>query len=43
MKNQLHQFTSYIDKGRKIQKQGNKIDNELNQFSKQYLLTDVSN
>jgi mitofusin len=43
MKNQLHQLTSYIDKGRKIQKQGNKIDNELNQFSKQYLLTDVSN
>jgi len=40
---EINQLKSYIDKGNKIQKQGDKINNELNQFSKQYLVTDSTN
>jgi hypothetical protein len=40
---EINQLKSYMDKGNKIQKQGDKINNELNQFSKQYLVTDSTN
>ncbi|CAF1422234.1 unnamed protein product [Adineta steineri] len=40
LKIEIHQLKSYIDKGKKIQKQGDKINNELNQFTKQYLIAD---
>ncbi|CAF1064851.1 unnamed protein product [Adineta ricciae] len=43
LKNAIYQFKSYIEKGKKIQKQGDKINNELNQFSKQYLISDLTN
>jgi hypothetical protein len=39
IKNEINQLKSFIDKGNKIKKQGDKIDIELNQFSKQYLFT----
>ncbi|CAF2403671.1 unnamed protein product [Rotaria sp. Silwood2] len=42
-RNETNQLKSYIDKGKKIKKQIDKIDNELNQFSKQYLLVDSTN
>jgi len=43
IKSEINQLKSYINKGNKIKKQGDKIDSELNQFSKQYLSTDLSN
>ena len=39
-KNEINQLKDFLDKGKKIKKQGDKIDSELNQFSKQYLLSD---
>ncbi|CAF0994698.1 unnamed protein product [Rotaria sordida] len=43
IKNEINHLKSYIDKGKKLTKQIDKIDNELNQFAKQYLLTDSTN
>ncbi|UJR20811.1 hypothetical protein I4U23_023923 [Adineta vaga] len=43
LKNEIYQLKSYMDKGKKIQKQGDKINNELHQFSKQYLIPDLTN
>lgn len=43
IKKEVNHLQSYIDKGRKIKKQIDKIDNELNQFSKQYLTVDATN
>ncbi|CAF1278851.1 unnamed protein product [Adineta ricciae] len=34
---EIDQLLKYIDKGKKLKKQGDQIDNELNDFSKQYL------
>ncbi|CAF0879392.1 unnamed protein product [Rotaria sp. Silwood1] len=42
-RNEINHLKSYIDKGKKIKKQIDKIDNELNQFSKQYLTVDSTN
>jgi D-Tyr-tRNAtyr deacylase len=43
LKDEISQLKIFIDKGKKIKKQGDKIDSELNQFSKQYLLIDSTN
>jgi mitofusin len=43
IKDDISQLKIIIDKGKKIKKQGDKIDSELNQFSKQYLLIDATN
>jgi len=42
-KNDINQFKIYITNGQKIKKQGDKIDNELNQFIKHYLFIDSTN
>lgn len=39
----LKQLHIYHQRGHKLHKQGEKIDNELNQYSKQYLLSDCTN
>ena len=40
VRNEIDQLLIYIDKGKKLKKQGDQIDNELSDFSKQYLLAD---
>jgi mitofusin len=37
---EIDQLLRYIDKGKKLKKQGDHIDNELSEFSKQYLSSD---
>ncbi|CAF3708040.1 unnamed protein product [Rotaria socialis] len=43
IKNEINHLKSYIDKGKKLKRQVDNIDSELNQFSKQYLLLDSIN
>ncbi|CAF1364439.1 unnamed protein product [Rotaria magnacalcarata] len=43
IKNEINHLKSYIDRGKKLKKQVDNIDSELNQFSKQYLLLDSIN
>lgn len=43
LKGDVQRLRSCIDKGSKIQKQGDKISNELSLFAKQYLVADPSN
>jgi hypothetical protein len=40
IKIEIDQLLKYIDKGKKLKKQGDKIDNELSEFSNQYLSSD---
>ena len=42
-RNSINRFRTYQTHGQKIKKQGDKIEYELNQFIKQYLLTDSTN
>ncbi|CAF0832335.1 unnamed protein product [Rotaria sordida] len=37
LRKEMDQLLKYIDKGKKLRKQGDDIDNELKEFSKQYL------
>jgi mitofusin len=39
---EVDQLLKYIDKGKKLKKQGDHIDHELTEFSKQYLSSDVT-
>jgi hypothetical protein len=39
---EMDQLLKYIDKGKKLKKQGDQIDHELTEFSKQYLSSDVT-
>ncbi len=41
IKTEIDQLLKYIDKGKKLKKQGDQIDNELSEFSKQYLSSDL--
>ncbi|CAM4905171.1 unnamed protein product [Rotaria socialis] len=43
IKNEINHLKSYFDKGKKLKRQVDNIDSELNQFSKQYLLLDSIN
>jgi mitofusin len=43
LKNRINQLKFNLTNGQKIKKQSDKIDNELNQFIKQYLLIDSTN
>ncbi|CAM4751234.1 unnamed protein product [Rotaria magnacalcarata] len=40
LRKDIDQLLKYIDKGKKLRKQGDEIDNELREFSKQYLSSD---
>jgi len=42
-KNDIQQIQTYLKQGRKYRQQAEKIDNQLNHFSKQYLTTDSTN
>lgn len=43
LKQTLKQLQVYHERGQKLHKQAEKIDNEFNQYSKQYLLSDCTN
>lgn len=42
LRKEVDQLLKFIDKGKKFKKQGDEIDNELREFSKQYLSSDLT-